>query len=323
MSENNQEIIIVGVDVAKDKLDLAFAKDDLITIENNETGFKKLFKNLTNPGNLCFVMEATGGYEKAFVSFLLAKEIKVAVVNAKRVRDFAKSMGAYAKSDRIDADMIRYYAQTVYAKGRLQLREPRSVVEQRIEALLKRRHQLVEQKTIEQQHLESAGDKVAVRSIKRIIKLLDGEIAGIEAKMISDINDDEELKQKMNRLLTVKGIGMVSAVTLISLLPELGNVSNKEIAALVGVAPFSKDSGKKNGKRTIFGGRALIRSTLYMAILSAIRFNKPIKIFYQRLIANGKLKKVALTACMRKLLVILNSISKQQSEWNPDFANLA
>jgi len=199
--------------------------------------------------------------------------------------------GAYAKNDRIDANMIRYYADTAYPKGRLQCREPRSVVEQRIDALVKRRHQVVEQKAIEQQHQATAYNKDVVRSIKRVIKQLDEEIRTIEAQIQTDIDNDDGLKQKVARLLTVNGIGSVNAITLVSMLPELGNVSNKEIAALVGIAPYSKDSGKKTGKRTIFGGRALIRSTLYMAILSAKRYNKPIKTFYQRLIASGKPQK--------------------------------
>lgn len=323
LETTSQELIMVGVDVAKGKLDIAFADQPIMTIDNTEAGFKKLCKRMANSEDLCFVMEATGGYEKALVSFLLTNEIKVAVVNAKRVRDFANAMGAYAKNDRIDADMIRQYAKTAYANNRLQLREPRSVVEQRIEALLKRRQQLVGQHTIELQHLESACDKESVRSIKRTLKYLAKEIDSIEASINSDIDNDELLTQRMTQLLAVKGIGPVSAYALIALLPELGKVSNKEIAALVGVAPYSKDSGKKTGKRSVFGGRELIRSILYMAILSATRFNKPIRDFYQRLLAKGKLKKVAQTACMRKLLVTLNSMVKNQSEWNPDFADLA
>ena len=195
---------------------------------------------------------STGGYEKAFTSFLLTRQIKVAVVNAKRVRDYANAMGAYAKNDRIDALMIREYAESAHAKDRLKLREPRTVVEQRIEALLKRRHQLVEQRAREKQHLEAACDKLSVRSIKRTIKYFDGEINKIEAKIQKDIDNDDGLKEKMERLLGVKGIGEVSALVLITQLPELGKLSNKEIAALVGVVPYCKDSGKKTGQRCIY-----------------------------------------------------------------------
>lgn len=320
MSEHTQKINMVGVDVAKAKLDMAFDNQQVITMENNEAAFKKLLKTLPETDSLCFVMEATGGYEKAFVSFLLGKEIKVAVVNAKRVRDFANAMGAYAKNDRIDAIMIRQYAESAHARDRLKLREPRTVVEQRIEALLKRRQQLVEQRAMEKQHLESTRDKDSVRSIKRSIKSLDKETARVEEKINRDIDNDDGLKKKMERLLEVEGIGEITALALVSQLPELGRLSNKEIAALVGLAPYSKDSGNKTGSRSIFGGRAVVRSILYMATLSAVRYNKPIKAFYQRLLANGKRKKVALTACMRKLLVILNSITKKEAKWDPDFA---
>lgn len=323
MSETTEKLNMVGVDVAKAKLDIAFENQKVMTIENNETAFKELLKTLPKNHQFCFVMEATGGYEKAFVSFLLTQQINVAVVNAKRVRDFANAMGEYAKNDSIDAQMIRQYAESAHQRNRLQLREPRSVVEERLNALLKRRQQVVGQRAIEKQHLESAGNKDAVRSIKRIIKLLDAEVDKIEALIQQDIDNDEGLKEKMSRLTAVKGIGDVAGFALISQLPELGKVSNKEIAALAGLAPYSKDSGKKSGQRVIFGGRSLVRSVLYMAALSAVRFNKPIKAFYERLIANGKCKKVALTACMRKLLVVLNSISKKEADWNPDFVKVA
>lgn len=324
MSELTEKLNMVGVDVAKAKLDIAFENQKVMTIENSETGFKKFFKTLSKAQNYCFVMEATGGYEKAFVSFLLPQQIKVAVVNAKRVRDFANAMGAYAKNDSIDAQMIRQYAQVSYQRGRLQLRESRSVVEQRLEALLKRRHQLATQCGIEKQHLESCCDKQAIRSVKRMIKQLEAEITKVESLIEQDIENDEGLQKRLNRLQAAKGIGSISAYALVSLLPELGKVSNKEIGALVGLAPYSKDSGKKTGRRVIFGGRSLVRSVLYMAILSAVRYNKPIKVFYERLLARGKCKKVALTACMRKLLVILNSITKKQEDWNPDYSpNLA
>jgi transposase len=260
-----------------------------------------------------------GGYEKAFTNYLLSENTKVAVVNAKRVRDYAKAMGVHAKNDAIDANMIRHYAETTYAQNHLELREARSVEEQKVEALIKRRQQLVKQKTIEKQHLESAYDKVVSCSIERTLKHLEGEIHKIEGQIKSTIKQDASSEKKIERLQEVDGIGDVSASTLLFCLPELGKVSNKEIAALVGVAPYSKDSGKKSGRRVIYGGRFLVRSVLYMATLSAVRFNKPIKAFYQRLIAKGKPKKVAITACMRKLLVILNAMIKNNTDWNPDF----
>jgi transposase len=181
----------------------------------------------------------------------------------------------------------------------------------------------VGQRAIEKQHLESATDKDSVRSIKRIIKQLDKEIDKIEVMVKADIDADDNLKKSMEQLIRVPGIGEVTVLTLLTQLPELGKLSNKEITALVSLAPYARDSGKKTGRRAIFGRRMQIRSTLYMATLSAVRYNKPIREFYQHLLARGKLKKVALVACMRKLLTILNSMVKTESEWNPDFAKQA
>jgi len=308
---------MIGVDVAKLKLDVAIGDDKVLTLDNNEDDFKKLLKIIPDSAPACFVMEATGGYERKLVSFLQSKNIAVAVINAKRVRDYAKAMGAYAKNDRIDAQMIRHYAQVAFAKGRLKLRESRTEIAQQLEDLLRRRHQLVGQRTVEKQHLEAAINKESVRSITRMIKQLDKEIERIEGRIKAYIEEDANLAKHKEQLMRVQGVGEVTAL---ALLTQLGKLSNKEIAALVGLAPFCQDSGKKTGRRVIFGGRELIRSTLYMATMSAISFNKPIREFYQRLLAKGKLKKVALIACMRKLLTILNSMTKTGSEWNPDFA---
>lgn len=323
MSDPINNYAMIGVDVAKLKLDIAIDDKTVLTIDNHEESFKKLLKSIPNIDQVCFVMEATGGYERKLVSFLQAKGVAVAVVNAKRVRDYANSMGAYAKNDRIDAQMIRHYAQAAFAKNRLKLREPRTEIAQRLEDLLRRRNQLVGQRAVEKQHLEAAGDKESVRSITRMIKQFDKEIDRIEVKITAYINADDHLKKSMEQLLQVQGIGEVTVLTLLTQLPELGKLSNKEIVALVGLAPYCKDSGKKTGRRTIFGGRILIRSTLYMATLSAVRYNKPIREFYQHLLAKGKLKKVALVACMRKLLTILNSMAKTESEWDPYFGKTA
>ncbi len=322
-SAPSKKLQMIGVDVAKQKLDVSVDDDTVLTIDNNEESFKNLLKLIPDSGAVCFVMEATGGYERKLVAFLQAREIAVAVVNPKRVRDYANAMGAYAKNDRIDADMIRHYAQAAYDKNRLQLRESLTEAAQRRESLLRRRNQLVGQRATEKQHLESAMDKDTVRSIKRIIKQLDKEIEKIETLIKTDIDGDDNLKKSMEQLIQVPGIGEVTVLTLLTQLPELGKLSNKEIAALVGLAPYARDSGKKTGRRAIFGGRMHIRSTLYMATLSATRFNQPIRVFYQHLLAQGKLKKVALVACMRKLLTILNSMAKTGKEWNPDFAKQA
>lgn len=314
---------MIGVDIAKLKLDIAIDDKKVLTVDNKEENFKELLKTIPDVGQVCFVMEATGGYERKLVSFLQSKGIAVAVVNAKRVRDYANSMGAYAKNDHIDAQMIRHYAQAASAKNRLQLRESHTEIAERLEELQRRRHQLVGQRAMEKQHLEAASDKESVRSITRMIKQFDKEIDRIEVKIKAYINADDNLKKSMEQLIKVQGIGEVTVLTLLTQLPELGKLSNKEIVALVGLAPYCKDSGTKTGRRVIFGGRILIRSTLYMATLSAVRYNKPIREFYQHLLAKGKLKKVALVACMRKLLTILNSMAKTESEWDPYFGKTA
>lgn len=315
-----QELNMIGIDVAKNKLDIALDDARTITVSNDEKGFNALLKAVENPCQTCFVMEATGGYEQPLAHFLLAKNLSVSVVNPKRVRDYANAMGAYAKNDRIDAQMIRHYSQSAHAKKRLTLRKPSTRTAQKLEALLRRRNQLVDQRAAEKQHLEAAYDKSAVCSIKRMIKWLDKEIERIESQIKADIEQDADLKELKAQLIKVEGIGEITALTLLTQLPELGLFSSKEITALVGIAPYCRDSGQKTGRRQIFGGRQLVRSVLYMATLSAVRFNKPIKAFYDRLLSRGKPKKVALVACMRKLLTILNAITKKNHEWNPDYA---
>jgi transposase len=309
---------MIGVDVSKLKLDIALDDRQVIGIDNSESSFKALLKRLPVLTQAHFVMESTGGYERAFVHFLLAHRVGVSVVNAKRVRDYAKAIGRHAKTDTIDAQVIRQYAEAVPPKA-LVSRPPQ---DRRLEALVKRRDQLVKQRAIEKQHLEAAQDAETARSVEKIIRVFDKEIGRIEAKIKDLVAQNESLKKGSVQLTKMEGVGLVTASTLVAQLPELGCLSNKQVSALVGVAPFCRDSGTMKGRRAIFGGREMVRSTLYMATLNAIRFNKPIKAFYQRLVTSGKLKKVALVACMRKLLVILNSIVKNNSEWNPNYANL-
>ena len=319
MTNNGVKLKMIGVDVAKLTLDIAIDEKKHFTIDNQENKFSKLTNSIVDTDNVCVVMEATGGYERKLVNFLLSKEIAVSVVNAKRVRDYAKAIGQHAKNDRIDAHVIRQYAEMTQPK--LCAQQSDSAIQ--LDALIKRRDQLVKQRVAEKHHLEAATHPDSIRSIKKFIKVFDKEIELIETKIKKLIETDQSLKKQMKRLTQVTGIGDITAATLLALLLELGRLSNKQICALVGVAPFCKDSGMMKGHRAIWGGRALIRSTLYMATLSAVHHNKPIKIFYQRLIANGKLKKVALVACMRKLLTILNSMTKNNTEWNPNFAKLA
>lgn len=315
MTENRQKYTMIGIDVAKLKLDVAINERHLLTVDNLEDGFKQILTQIARPKSVCFVLEATGGYEKRFVSFLLSKQLAVCVVNAKRVRDYAKAIGQHAKTDRIDAQVIRQYAEIIQPKPN----EQRTEEAQKLDALIKRRDQLVRQRAIEKQHLEAVSDKESIRSIKKFIIAFDQEISRIETLIQKLITQNATLSKHRAQLGQVHGIGMVTVTTLLAQLPELGQLSNKQISALVGLAPFCGDSGGVKGKRMVWGGRALVRSTLYMATLSAVRYNKPIKIFYDRLLARGKLKKVVLVACMRKLLTILNAMVKNGTDWNPNY----
>ena len=309
----------IGVDIAKQKFDVSFGDQRMASFENNLDGFKRLLKELKNKSETRVVMEATGGYEKPLAQFLQSQGIAVSIVNAKRVRDYAKALGRLAKNDRLDAQVIRLFAEAVDPS----IMAIVSDTQQALDALVHRRDQLVKQRAMEKQHLETVGNKEAVRSIKRTLDYLDKEIKRIEQAIKALIDAEPALTEKVERLSAVKGIGDISALTLIADLPELGRITNKEISALVGVAPFCRDSGTLKGKRTTWGGRAQVRSILYMAALSAVQFNPPIKAFYSRLVKNGKTKKVALVASMRKLLITLNSMPRNNTEWNPEHGNLA
>ena len=308
----------IGVDIAKHKLDVSFSDQRVVSFENNQSAFKLLLKEIENKSQTRVVMEATGGYEKPLAHFLQDHGVAVSIINAKRVRDYAKALGLLAKNDVIDAKVIRMFADAVNPK----LLPAANDTQQALDAQVHRREQLVKQRAMEKQHLETVGNKDAVRSIKRTITFLDKEIERIEKTIKALIKADSPLTEKVDRLSAIKGIGDITALTLIADLPELGQLSNKEISALVGVAPFCRDSGTQKGKRTTWGGRIQVRSILYMSALSAVQYNPPIKA-YNRLLMKGKTKKVALVACMRKLLTVSNSMLRNNTEWNPNHGKLA
>ena len=309
----------IGVDIAKHKLDVSFSDQRVVSFENNQSGFKLLLNEIENKSQTRVVMEATGGYEKPLAHFLQDHGVAVSIINAKRVRDYAKALGLLAKNDVIDAKVIRMFADAVNPK----LLPAANDTQQALDAQVHRREQLVKQRAMEKQHLETVGNKDAVRSIKRTITFLDKEIERIEKTIKALIKADSTLTEKVDRLSAIKGIGDITALTLIADLPELGQLSNKEISALVGVAPFCRDSGTQKGKRTTWGGRIQVRSILYMAALSAVQYNPPLKAFYNQLLMKGKTKKVALVACMRKLLTVANSMLRNNTEWNPNHGKLA
>jgi len=309
----------IGIDISKKTLDVSFNAKKTASYPNDLKGFKQLLNAISDKNMTRVAMEATGGYERPLVKFLQEKGVAVSVVNAKRVRDYAKALGKLAKTDKIDSHVIRLFSDAINPE----ITKKQSDSQQSLDALNLRRNQLVKQRSMEKQHIETVTNKDSKRSINRTKKFLDKEINQVEKKINELIESDKSIQEKINRLATMKGIGPVVALTFVAELPELGTLNNKEISALVGVAPFCRDSGTMRGKRTIWGGRAQVRSVLYMAALSAVRYNPAIKIFYDRLISKGKPKKTALVACMRKIITMANSMIKNNTDWDADHGKLA
>lgn len=305
----------IGLDVSKAKLDVSMSHDDaLLQISNDEAGLKELIKKLPSKKSSLIILEATGGYERLCASYLRRKKFNVSIVNAKRVRDFAKASGKWAKTDGIDAEVIRHYGQTFNPLPQALLTE----AEDKRQVTINRRGQVVQMIAMEKQHLEHADDW-SKKSMRKHIDFLEKELTVIEKLLQEQFNQEPLLKDKLMRLDAIEGVGVVTAMNVLIHLPELGSLTSKEVSALVGVAPFNKDSGQKKGKREIRGGRASVRSALYMAVLSATKYNTVLKIFYERLIAKGKLKKVAIVACMRKLIIMMNAIIRDGTEWKPKY----
>ncbi len=303
-----------GIDVSKQHLDACWA-DVEWRGTNDAKGWDGLTAKLHEAAVDLVVVEATGGYERGLVWALQGAGIAVARVNPRQARDFAKSMGVLAKTDRVDARVLRDFADLLARhKDRAKYITP-VLEQQRLElaALMTRHRQLVEMRVAESNRLEQA-TKLVRPSIQRMIKLLDRQIAAIDKDADDHLN--RHFKQQKELLDSVKGVGPVTIMTLSSGLPELGQLQRRQIGKLVGVVPLANDSGERKGKRSVWGGRAWVRAVLYMATLSAIRFNPVIKAFYDRLVAAGKPKKVAIVACMRKLLTILNAMVRDGTTWD-------
>jgi transposase len=262
------------------------------------------------------LLEASGGYERAVVLALQQAGLSVARVNPRQARDFAKAMGVLAKTDQLDARALRDFANVLAAHPQRSTYITPLIEPERVElaALMTRRRQLVEMRVAESQRLQQAHSPAAVRSIKKVLRLLDQQIAELD----SDADDhlDRHFNTQRKLLDSVKGVGPVTIMTLTAALPELGRLQRRQIAKLVGVAPLANDSGTRVGKRRTWGGRADVRAVLYMATVCAIVHNPPIKAFYARLLQGGKAKKVALVACMRKLLTVLNAMLRDQATWS-------
>jgi transposase len=306
----------IGIDVSKDRLDVACRGAELgpWSLPNSEAGLATLLEKLEGRKPACILLEASGRMEALAVTTLLAAALPVVVINPRQVRDFARSRNTLAKTDRIDAEVLAHFAEA----HRPALRPLPDQKQQELDALLVRRRQIVEMLAAEKNRLQTA--PLSVRAdIKLHIDFLQTRLEESEAAMRARVQENASWNAKDLLLRSVPGVGPVFSLTLLASLPELGELSRQKISALTGVAPYNRDSGRKKGKRVVRGGRADVRAVLYMASLAATRYNPAIRAFYTRLLARGKPKKVALVACARKLLTILNSILRQRTPWNPSF----
>lgn len=301
----------VGIDVGKDTLDICVYESEQYWQESNtEIGIRRLVNRLGKTPITRLLVEATGGYERALVEAAIEHSIAVIIVQPIQVRQFAKAQGVFAKTDKIDARLIAEYGVRLQPEVKAL---PGDKV-RRVKDLLARKRQLNDMRTQELNRAQRSL-KINAASHRRLIKLLDKEIAGINIKLAHEVSDISEWKRTYDIISSVPGLGDGVAFTLLGELPELGQLTNRQIAALCGLAPFNRDSGRLKGKRRIRGGRAPIRTVLYMAMLSAIQHNPIIKRFYQNLVAQGKHKKVAIIACMRKMMTMVNAMVRDNQEW--------
>ena len=306
----------VGIDVSKASLDIAVRPTgETWQVRHSATGIAELALRLSELRPALVVLEATGGYERATLATLHDYHIPVALLNPRQVREFARAAGRLAKTDRLDAQVLALFAERMQPQPQSAPDPEQGIMEE----LTVRRRQLVEALTAERNRLNQMTGP-GWRSVVEHIEWLEGELARIEAQLKQAISDNPAYQARADLLQSVPAVGPVLSMTLLAHLRELGHLDGKEIAALVGVAPMNGDSGAYRGKRQAWGGRGAIRRVLYMAAVVAARHNPVIRAFYRRLCEAGKAKKVALTACMRKLLVILNAMVKHGRSWQPNYA---
>lgn len=314
------EPVVVGIDVAKEHIDVhILPAGKSWQAKTSSCDLKKAARRIKKYAPKVVAVEATGGYENVVIAHLAAARVPVAVVNPKRVRDFARAAGRLAKTDSIDAAVIAEFARVFSPR----IRPPRVKSERELKALTTRRMQLQKTVTSEKNRMDKVTDKFVRRTIEAVISVLKKQIAKVDERIRRIIKSDESLREKAELLKSVPGVGDVTASVLLSGLSELGRLNRREIAKLVGVAPINRDSGTLRGKRMIMGGRASVRKTLYMATLSASRYNSRLSAYYKRLLAAGKPRKVALVALMRKLLVILNAMLKNGTTWDEKLVKIA
>jgi transposase len=306
--------VVVGIDVAKDKVDVCVRRLALRQVfPNSAPGHRKLVAWLRQHQVNKAVMEASGGYERAWAKVLRQADIEVRIVDPRRVRNFALSAGRLAKNDPIDAEMIGWFAETFEAPGQIH-----DAAREELASLVKARKRLIDLKTQLQTQDEHAAPKAVEKAHTRVLKSLATEIAKLEAAICATVKATPEFAEHTEIIESVPGLAETASATLIAGMPELGQVSDVVAAALIGLAPYDDDSGKRRGERHIKGGRRWVRNAIYMPCLGAATLSNPVlKAFYQRLIAKGKEPKVALVACMRKLIIILNTLIARRQKWDP------
>jgi transposase len=305
--------IYVGIDISKDKLDLAVeGQIDVVTFANDVTGITQLIERMQQLRPVLIVVEATGGYERPLLNAALDAALPIARVQPGRVRHFAKAAGLLAKNDAIDAHLLAMYARCLQPA----VTEKRSKNQLELDALLVLRRQLIDTRTAHTNQMQMADSAFVRDTLAKLLRQIHDRIKQVEKRIARLIDSDDDLAGRRDLLLSVPGVGKTTAATLTAQLPELGKIDRHRICALVGVAPYNRDSGKSSGKRSIFAGRAAVRSVLYMATITAMRCNPAIRTFAQRLKKAGKRPKVVITACMRKLLTILNAIARDGLTWS-------
>jgi transposase len=304
--------VFIGVDISKPRLDVFNLESaEILEFENNPVGIKKFVKYAKKCKPKLVTCESTGGLEQPLLLACTEAKLPIAVVNPRQVRDFARAMGKLAKTDTIDATMLAEFA----ARMRPALTTPAPEQLRMLEAIMARRAQILEMITMERNRLGSTRDANARVSLEAVIEFLVSQVSDLDGQMLELMRSHSELRDLDELLQSVPGVGPVLSATLLSSLPELGGNSRGSISALVGVAPLNHDSGSHRGVRFIRGGRANIRSVLFMCAQAAVRYNPALKVVYDRLVGAGKAKKVALVACMRKLLVVLNAIVRDRKPW--------
>jgi transposase len=307
----------VGIDVSKDYLDIVEGAEAPERLGNDGASCAQLAERLAADPPRLVVMEATGGLERELALQLAARAVPLRIVNARQVRQFARASGLLAKTDQIDARVLVHFGQAMKPVARA----PVDAHTRTLQALVGRRRQLLEMLGMEKNRLATA--HMAVRpQVLRTVRWLESELERCEDDSDTALKSSGIWREKVELLESVPGIGRTSALSLIATIPELGTLNRRQIAALAGLAPFNRDSGRFKGKRSVWGGRPAVRSALYMAALVASRWNPVIKAFYQRLQSKGKCKKLALTACMRKLLCILNVMLRTRTQWSPALATM-